>query len=71
MTTSTQNLGTAEAILDEVNSRRVRQQGAFDANAAGETAAIQLAGSYIGLAAIKVTIETQEVLRASMERENY
>lgn len=63
MTTSTQNLESAEAILDDVRRDRARQARP-DA-----TASIQLATAYIGLAAIKVTIATQEVLRASMEHE--
>ncbi len=55
MTTSTDNLATAEKILDGI--RRVGLD---------ETVRIQLAGAYIGLAAIKATIEA---LRTAMDRD--
>jgi hypothetical protein len=49
---------SAEAILDDVG--RNTNMGA--------DVRIQLANAYTGLAAIKVTIETQEALRASVEQ---
>lgn len=62
MTASTDNLVTAEKILDDV------LRDAF-MNNIGADNYIKLAGAYIALAAIKTTIETQEALRAQMERE--
>lgn len=60
MTTSTQNLTTAERILDTVSAK-----AKLDA-----ATSIQLATAYLGLAAIKVSVETQQRLAAVMERQD-
>jgi hypothetical protein len=58
MTTSTQDLETAEKILSVIHNT-----AKLDA-----TASIQLAAAYMGLAATKVAIENQAALREQLEQ---
>jgi hypothetical protein len=57
MTTSTQNLETAEQILDGIRRHGI-----------DEATRIQLAAAYMGLAATKIAIENQAVLREQLEQ---